>query len=354
MLLVWTKENSKLDLQEGELLSFASYPLPLLLLSLTADKPPPVSFCSYSSVSSSHRLPKFSSLLTYEWASGHFWRDSIQLCCPIRAWSIFSSLSGIQPGGGRRLHLAKHVQKELEQNEGEGKKKKKEKRYFSVLPKQNQSTAGTVYRRSVQRHSHLTRGLASCIWHQLPRLDKQCLVGILNHLMQLRAALQREVCSSQLAETRVAMQIINHYYEINNAIFTSKRQPKDYGMPSSHSALVQLSLGFFTLYTPRAAGGCAASLYSSEERKEGLCRRIRVREGLMTKMSLNRVAVCFVVVVRASCSSPVGTAHLGMAATVFPSCPSSPPQLWLSRWWSSCWHHIKPHLLLALYVSVCN
>lgn len=160
------------------------------LFSLSTDKPPPVSFCCYSSVSSSHRLPKLLSLLTYKWASGHFRRDSIQLCCPIRAWSIFSSLSGIQPGGGRRLHLAKHVQKELEQNEGEGKKKKKEKRYFSVLPKQNQSTAGTVYRRSVQRHSHLTRGLASCIWHQLPRLDKQCLVGILNHLMQLRAILQ--------------------------------------------------------------------------------------------------------------------------------------------------------------------
>lgn len=76
---------------------------------------------------------------------------------------------------------------------------KKKRRYFSALAKQNQPTAVTAYRRSAQRHSHLTRGLASCIWHQLPRLDKQCLVGILNHLMRLEAVLQREVCSSQLA-----------------------------------------------------------------------------------------------------------------------------------------------------------
>lgn len=87
------------------------------------------------------------------------------------------------------------------------KKKKKKKRYFSALPKQNQSTAGTVYRRSEQRHSHLTRGLASCIWHQLPRLDKQCLVGILNHLMQLGAVLRREACSSQLAGEKLAQEL---------------------------------------------------------------------------------------------------------------------------------------------------
>lgn len=87
------------------------------------------------------------------------------------------------------------------------KKKNQKKRYFSTLPKQNQSIAGTVYRRSVQRRSHPTRGLASCIWHQLPRLDKQCLVGILNHLMQLGAVLQTEVCSSQLAEKELTQEL---------------------------------------------------------------------------------------------------------------------------------------------------
>lgn len=44
---------------------------------------------------------------------------------------------------------------------------------------------------------------------------------------------------------------------------------------SSHLDSVPLTL-------PREAGGCATSLYSPEERKEGLCRTIRVREGLVT------------------------------------------------------------------------
>lgn len=47
--------------------------------------------------------------------------------------------------------------------------------------------------------------------------------------------------------------------------------------PSSSSHLDSLP---FTV--PRAAAGCDASLYSPEERKEGLCRRIRVRERLIT------------------------------------------------------------------------
>lgn len=84
--------------------------------------------------------------------------------------------------------------------------------------------------------------------------------------------------------------------------------------PPSSSHLDHLP---FTL--PRPAGGCATSLYSPEERKEGLCRRIRVREGLITQMSSNRLAVCFVVCVGQSCSSRVGTAHLGMVP------PCSPP-----------------------------
>lgn len=84
--------------------------------------------------------------------------------------------------------------------------------FFSSSKAKNQSTAGRAYRRSVQRHSHLTRGLASSIWHQLPRLDKQCLVGILNRLMQLCSAERstQQSAASRETHTRVAVRVINH------------------------------------------------------------------------------------------------------------------------------------------------
>lgn len=214
MLLVWTKEDSKLVLQEGELMSFASYPLPPTLFSLSTEKPLPVSFCSYSSVSSPHRLPKFLSLLTYEWASGHFWRDSVQLCCPIRAWSIFSSLSGIQPGRGRRLHLAKQVQKELEQNEGEGKKKKNKEIFLSSSKTESVNSRHSAQKVSAKTQpphkglSQLYLASAAKAWQTVPGGNTESF----NATQSCSA--ERSVQQSagwRDTETRVAMQIINHY-----------------------------------------------------------------------------------------------------------------------------------------------
>lgn len=180
--------------------------------SLSTDKQPPVSFCCYSSVSSSHRVPEFLSLLTYKWASRHFWRDSIQLCCPIRAWSIFSSLSRIQPGGGRRLHLAKHVQKELKQNEGEGKKEKKEI-FLSSSKAESVNSRQSVQKVSAKTQpphkglSQLYLASAAKAWQTVPGGNTESF----NATQSCSA--ERSVQQSagwRDTETRVAMQIINH------------------------------------------------------------------------------------------------------------------------------------------------